>query len=218
MIIDIIKKDICPLHIEDEGINSLAIMDEYKTHQLPVVNGHNELLGLINENIIMNMEDLKNSLQFVRHEIHKIFIVFDSHIFEAIKILAENQLSILPVVDKEHKYIGHLRSIDIIRRIGETSNNYSHTFIIVISAKPKNYLLSEISRLIEENSGTILTLWKEFKEQKTNIHLLITCTNSEKIIQVLERYDYDISNIFINKSNFDSLDDRFESFIKYLNP
>ena len=75
MIIDIIKKDICPLHIEDEGINSLAIMDEYKTHQLPVVNGHNELLGLINENIIMNMEDLKNSLQFVRHEIHKIFIV-----------------------------------------------------------------------------------------------------------------------------------------------
>ena len=94
MIIDIIKKDICPLHIEDAGINSLAIMDEYKTHQLPVVNGRNELLGLINENIIMNMEDLKNSLQFVRHEIYKIFVVFDSHIFEAIKILAENQLSI----------------------------------------------------------------------------------------------------------------------------
>ena len=218
MIIDIIKKDICPLHIEDEGINSLAIMDEYKTHQLPVVNGHNELLGLINENIIMNMEDLKNSLQFVRHELHKIFVVFDSHIFEAIKILAENQLSILPVVDKDHKYIGHLTSTDIIRKIGETSNNYSHTFIIVISAKPKNYLLSEISRLIEENTGTILTLWKELKEQKTNIHLLITCTNSEKIIQVLERYDYDMLNIFINKSNIDSLDDRFESFIKYLNP
>tara|TARA_B100000287_G_scaffold420039_1_gene458954 strand:- start:137 stop:793 length:657 start_codon:yes stop_codon:yes gene_type:complete len=218
MIIDIIKKDICPLHIEDEGINTLAIMDEYKTHQLPVVNGNNEFLGLINENVIMNMEDLKNSLQFVRREIHKIFVVFDAHIFEAIKILSENQLSILPVVDKDHNYIGHITAIDIIKKIGETNTNYSHTFIIVISTKPKNYLLSEISRLIEENSGTILKLWKELKEEKTNIHILVTCTNSERIIKVLERYDYNISNVFINKSDVRHLDDRFESFIQYLNP
>jgi len=218
MIRDIIKKDICPLHIEDEGINTLAIMDEYKTNQLPVVNGNNELLGIINESVIMNMEDLKNSLQFVRHEIHKIFVVFDSHIFEAIKILAENQLSLLPVVNKDQNYIGYLKSIDIIKKIGETSVNYSNNFIVVISSKPKNYLLSEISRLIEENNGTILTLWKELKEEKSNIHILITCTNSERIIQVLERYDYDIESIFINKSDIESLDDRFESFIKYLNP
>tara|TARA_Y100000766_G_scaffold285052_1_gene306088 strand:- start:2412 stop:3068 length:657 start_codon:yes stop_codon:yes gene_type:complete len=218
MIRDIIKKDIFPLHIEDEGINTLAIMDEYKTYQLPVVNGNNELLGIINESVIMNMEDLKNSLQFVRHEILKIFIVLDTHIFEAIKIIAKNQLSILPVVNKDYNYIGYLKSTDVIKKIGETSVLYSNTFIIVISTKPKNYLLSEISRLIEENTGTILTLWKELKEEKTNIHILITCTNSERIIQALERYNYDIASIFINKSDFESLDDRFESFIKYLNP
>tara|TARA_B100001113_G_C21098000_1_gene617404 strand:- start:186 stop:842 length:657 start_codon:yes stop_codon:yes gene_type:complete len=218
MISDIIKKDICPLHIEDEGINTLSIMDEYKIHQLPVVNGNNELLGLISESIIMNMEDLKKSIQFVRHEIHKIFILFDSHIFEAIKILSENQLSILPVVNKDHNYIGYLKTTDIIKKIGEMSVNYSNTFIIVISAKPKSYMLSEIARLIEENTGTILTLWKELKEDKTNIHILATCTNAERIIQGLERYDYDVSNTFISKSDVENLDDRFESFIKYLNP
>ncbi|MAQ47488.1 MAG: hypothetical protein CMD27_01240 [Flavobacteriales bacterium] len=218
MIRDIIKKDIFPLHIEDEGINILAIMDEYKTYQLPVVNGNNELLGIINESVIINMEDLKNSLQFVRHEMLKIFIVLDTHIFEAIKIIAENQLSILPVVNKDYNYIGYLKSTDVIKKIGETSILYSNTFIIVISTKPKHYLLSEISRLIEENTGTILTLWKELKEEKTNIHILITCTNSERIIQALERYNYDIASIFINKSDFESLDNRFESFIKYLNP
>ena len=218
MIRDIIKKDIFPLHIEDEGINTLAIMDEYKTYQLPVVNGNNELLGIINESVIINMEDLKNSLQFVRHEMLKIFIVLDTHIFEAIKIIAENQLSILPVVNKDYNYIGYLKSTDVIKKIGETSILYSNTFIIVISTKPKHYLLSEISRLIEENTGNILTLWKELKEEKTNIHILITCTNSERIIQALERYNYDIASIFINKSDFESLDNRFESFIKYLNP
>tara|TARA_B100000902_G_C27011631_1_gene765096 strand:+ start:120 stop:776 length:657 start_codon:yes stop_codon:yes gene_type:complete len=218
MIIDIIKKDICPLHIEEKGINTLAIMDEYKTHQLPVVNGNNELLGLINEGVIMNMEDLRNSLQLIRHEIHKIFILFDAHIFEAIKILAENPLSLLPVVNKNHQYIGYIKAIDIIQKIGEININYSNTFMIIISTKPNNYLLSEISRLIEENTGKILTLWTELKEEKTNIHILITCTNSERIIQVLERYDYNISNVFINKSDVEHLDDRFESFIQYLNP
>ena len=98
------------------------------------------------------------------------------------------------------------------------SVNYSNTFIIVISVKPNNYMLSEISRLIEENTGTILTLWKELKEDKTNIHILATCTNAERIIQGLERYDYNVSNTFISKSNVENLDDRFESFIKYLNP
>ena len=47
MIIDIIKKDITPSHIEDIAINILASMEEYKTQIMPVVNGENKFLGIV---------------------------------------------------------------------------------------------------------------------------------------------------------------------------
>ena len=44
MIIEVLKKDLIPPHIEDVAINTLAIMEEYKTSVLPVVDGENKLL------------------------------------------------------------------------------------------------------------------------------------------------------------------------------
>ena len=54
--------------------------------------------------------------------------------------------------------------------------------------------------------------------QKMNLHLLITSTNTNGVIQALERYDYVITNTFFTNSEIENLDNRFESFIKYLNP
>ena len=73
MIIDIIKKDIAPSHIEDVAINILASMDEYKTHIMPVVDGDNKYLGVIEEDSILNMENIQQSLQFARREFKNIF-------------------------------------------------------------------------------------------------------------------------------------------------
>ena len=90
--------------------------------------------------------------------------------------------------------------------------------IIVLSVTPKNYSIHEISRLIEENSGKIITLWHETIEEKLNLHLLIISNNTKAIIKTLERYDYIITNSFLETSHSENLNNRFESFIKYLNP
>jgi Mg/Co/Ni transporter MgtE len=142
-VVDILRNDICPLHIEDEGINTLSIMDDYKIPQLPVVNENNELLGLIEEDAIVNMEDLNKSLEFIQHKINKVFVLFDAHIFEAMKIITEHQLSLLPVVNQDHNYIGYLEAIDIISKLGAMCTHYSNTCIIVIATKPKNYIQTQ---------------------------------------------------------------------------
>ena len=107
---------------------------------------------------------------------------------------------------------------DIIKKIGETTELNTNTSIIIISTINKDYSLNEITRLIEENNGKIMTLWNDFKKDKIDIHLLITCPNSQRIIQALERYDYSITETFVKNSNSSNLDERFESFLKYLNP
>ncbi len=218
MILDIIKKDIDPLNIKDEGIYTLSIMDEYKVNHLPVINSQNELLGLINESTILNMEDLQKSIQSIKNKLHNIYINFDEHIFKAIQIITKNQLTLVPVINKDYKYVGYIKSVDVIKKIGSINVNESNICVLIITTKENNYMLSEISRLIEENSGKVLTLFTEIKDNKINIHIMIRCSNAERITQALERYDYNISNKFINQPDLDNLDDRFESFIKFLNP
>ena len=218
MIIDIIKKDITPSHIEDIAINILAAMEEHKTHIMPVVNGANKFLGIIEEEKILNMENIQQSLQFTQREFKNIFTFLESHIFESIRIISENQISILPVINENFQYIGYIRAIDILKKIGQNSMITQETNIIVLLVTPKNYSIHEISRLIEENNGKIITLWHEAIEDKLHLHLLIIANNTKSIIKTLERYDYIIADSFLEKADSENLNDRFESFIKYLNP
>ena len=89
--------------------------------------------------------------------------------------------------------------------------------IIVISLHKKDYVLSEISRLIEENNGKIITLWQEITNDKINVHLALSCIKCDTIIKTLERYEYNITETFSSDYTSNALDDRFESFINYLN-
>lgn len=218
MIIDIIKKDITPSHIEDIAINILASMEEYKTQIMPVVNGENKFLGIIEEVSILNMDNIQQSLQFTQREFKNIFTFLESHIFESIRIISENQISILPVINKNFQYVGYITAIDVLKKMGQNSISTQETNIIVLLVTPKNYSIYEISRLIEENNGKIITLWHETIEDKLHLHLLIISNNTKSIIKTLERYDYIIADSFLDKSNSEDLNDRFESFIKYLNP
>ena len=217
MILDIVKKDIIPPHIEDDAINTLAIMEEYKITTLPVVDGKNKFLGVIDEDSIINMDNLQNTLQFLKNSFKNISISLNAHFFESIKIITENKISMLPVVNQNNNYIGYITTVDLIKKMGIIYQNHAKISIIVISINQKDYMLSEISRLVEENSGKIMTLWTGKNKDKIDLHVLITCQNTQSILQSLERYGYDVTKSVLNDIEDNNLDDRFESFINYLN-
>ena len=218
MIMKIVKKDLNPSHIEDLGINTLAMMDEFKIRELPVVNGDNKLMGLVTEDDILNMDDIQKPLQFISNKFKNKFIFLESHMFEIIRIFSESQLSLVPVVNQENHYIGYVRPFDVIQTLGEDHTNDLKS-IITISMNRKNYTLFEITRLIEENKGKIVGLWNNTSDEIIIMNLLIATNNINIIIKTLERYDYNVTRTFIEKINVNNnLDDRFESFLKYLNP
>jgi len=165
----------------------------------------------------MGMDNLQDPLETLRNSCNKVSLLLEAHIFEAIHLFSKNNTTILPII-KQDQYLGYISMSDIIKKIGETTELNTNTSIIIISTINKDYSLNEITRLIEENNGKIMTLWNDFKKDKIDIHLLITCPNSQRIIQALERYDYSITETFVKNSNSSNLDERFESFLKYLNP
>ena len=218
MIEEIIKTDVSPLFINESGINSLSIMDQQKVHQLPVIDLQKNFLGIVNDEIIMELEDLNDPLFVLKNKFNFQFIFKDSHMFEAMKIISQNHLANLPVVDKNYNYIGLISIVDVLNGFNIYDDFMSNKFIIVISSTPKNYILSEIYRIIEDNNGIVNKFWRVIKNDKVELNLIIDSERKERIIRALERYNYKISACFFENDKKNNFDDNFESLYKYLNP
>ena len=215
MITNIIRKDFVPPRLENSAINILATMEELKVSEIPIVNSDYQFLGLIEEKTILNMENLQEPLQFMQNQLKNIFIFSETNLFQTIRVFREYQLSLLPVIDLDKTYLGYIQPADIIAEIG--SVNYDATTTMTIIVEKKDYNLHEISRLIQENNGAILSFFSQIKQDKLHLMILINCNNSQSIIRTLKRYDYQIIEQFSEQLKTGDLDDRFESFIKYLN-
>jgi len=215
MITNIIRKDFVPPRLENSAINILATMEELKVSEIPIVNSDYQFLGLIEEKTILNMENLQEPLQCMQNQLKNIFIFSEANLFQTIRVFREHKLSLLPVIDEDKAYLGYIQPADIIAEIG--SVNCDTTTTITIIVEKKDYNLHEISRLIQENNGTILSFFSQIKQDKLHLTILINCNNSQSIIRALKRYDYQIIEQFSEQLKTGNLDDRFESFIKYLN-
>ena len=216
--INIIRNELSPLFLNDIAINALPIMEEYKIGHIPIVDQKNKILGLMDESSILNMNNLQDPLSLIKHECRNISISEHSHFFQAINIFCEHGISLLPIVNRHNIYLGYILPIDVIKKIGIMAPNDINTSIITLSIKQKDYTLQEINRLIEENNGKIISLWSELNNNKIEIHILINCINFKIITKTLERYGYTLIRTLSNNVETNNLDDRFESFIKYLNP
>ena len=84
----------------------------------------------------------------------------------------------------------------------------------------RDYSLSELSRLAEENDAKILSLYVSSSPDSTEIEVTIKLNifDMSSVLRSLERYGYNIKASFRDVDKMDTLyRDRFEEFMRYLN-
>ncbi|MBJ05006.1 MAG: hypothetical protein CMP65_03800 [Flavobacteriales bacterium] len=217
MISDVIKNNIQPLFVSETGINALSYIGESGYDALPVINEKCQFIGIIQEKHILAMNNIEVSISSIQNYFQRVFAETDTHLFEIINIFSTNDFHLLPVVNKSHNYIGYITSSDIFAKLDSPQHFNSIKCIVTVSMAIKDYSLNHISRLIEENNGKIVSLLSEINKKKIHLHLLIDCLNPQRVIQTLERHSYSVEEKLLNKSFSSHLDERFESFLKYLN-
>jgi len=100
-----------------------------------------------------------------QHE-NKIFVHEDCHIFNIIDRLAKNDLSIIPVLDKENRYKGCIAQGDLFQYFGDIFTFEFPGSIIELNIAVRDYSLQEISQqslltlemIVLLASGTIIIL------------------------------------------------------------
>ena len=117
-------------------------------------------------------------------------------------------------------YYGYITIADVIYKIGEPYQ-LTEIGILTIECTMEDYSLSEISRLIEQNKGKVISSFVQINPNSKNIYvdIIINQKNLTRIIKSLKRFKWNVietydTSLFENLSSMvsnstDSLEKNF---------
>lgn len=213
----LITDEILPLKTSDTGAQALAFMDDYKLTHLPIVNDV-EYLGLISEDDIFVLNNFDQPLGNHQLSISNASVSANQHVFEVLKIIAEQKLTIVPVLDDKNRYLGSITAQKLIESLANVFSVDQPGGLIILEMSEKDYVLSEISQIVESNHGKVLSLNITSSSDSSMIEVAIKLSIKEiqPIIQTFNRYNYNIKASITESEDFDDLKDRYDSLMNYL--
>ncbi len=187
--------------------------------QLPVVTA-NQYLGML---------DAKN-LHFIEHEAESViaatwyerskpFIYAHAHPYDAQKILDLYQYDILPVLNTDDEYRGCIVSKKLQQFFAQLLNTDSEGSIIVLALALRDYSLSEIARICENEQVQLLSVGTRFNTQLQKLEICLKTNTQElsALLQAFERYDYEVLEYYGNSKNEEEIQRRYQLLMNYIN-
>jgi len=211
----LLTSEIPCLSAQDEPMNALDLMDQFRISHLPVVE-NGKFLGIIAEDALMDLESLQgdsSGLPLIRSH-----ALPDMHVFDILKMASEHRLSIIPVVDAENNYLGSIRLEDLVEQMTEMQGANQRGGIMVLEMWEKDYSMQQISRIIEENNSKILsTTLSPGEGGKIEVNLKLNQPDLNAIISSFERFGYNVKANYQESVYTEDLRKRYDELMRILN-
>ena len=218
LVSDHLLNDIKPLKLTEKVSDVLDLMEELKYGHLPIVE-QGTYLGIVCDDDLLEVDRDNDELSMHSRLFKGYSINHSTHLFDALKVIGEGQLSLLPVVGEAGRYLGYLSPLEIIQDLGRQLTFTESGSVMVLQIPVRDYHLSQIAQIVEQEDARIIGfhLYESQESDQLFLALKINQTDLSKIIKSFERFNYNIHQVF-HESLFDnSTSDRYESLMKYLN-
>ncbi len=214
----LISENIPIVNLEDTGFKVINMMDAFGVSHLPVVQD-DVFLGLLSEEDIYQHRDLNLPISDYSLVVQGNYVFDRQHIYDVVGIAARKKLSIVPVVEEGHIYLGSVVVSELLGVLDDLLCIEEPGTILVLELNSVDYSLSEISQIIEYNDSKVLSLYvkKHSGSKKILLSIKIKSDNIISVIESFNRYDYVIKEIYSNENHDrDIYEDRFNNLLRYL--
>jgi len=214
----LIAHDIPALTVEQTGREAFHMLNDYHVKHLPVVD-NGKLVGLLSEEDIFNHK-LASPLSEHDFSVMPLFQVHESkHIFEIIKIMGDHRLTVIPVIDAEGKYLGLVQQNDVLRYFAHTASLTEHGAVLVLEMPRRDYALSTIARIFEEEKVNILSAFVTSLPNPEQVELTLKLDRHDlsRAMASLERHEFEVKETFGETDRSELLRDRYDALMHYLN-
>lgn len=215
---ELITDEVPPLKTTDSGEKALRWMDEFKVYHLPVVNG-TEFVGIISDSMILDLNEPDIPVGEFKQGLLQTSVRKHQHIYDVMKIIADHNLSVVPILDENDKYVG-LTTIPFLMKLITNTASISETGgIIVLELNVNDYSLAEIAQIVEGNNAKILSCYTTSASDSTKIEITLKINRKDLggVLQTFNRYDYIVRAYYQKGDENNDLQDRYDSLMNFLN-
>ncbi|MHB8260279.1 MAG: CBS domain-containing protein [Bacteroidia bacterium] len=217
-IVDLITHDIPTLKGSDTVEQALLWMEEFKVTHLTVLH-HKKLSGIVSEEELLAVANPQstiadNKFSFIKPQVHQ-----TQHTFDALKIMSNLQLSLIPVLDEKDNYLGNITQKSVLGRLAGLSAIMEQGGIIELEINTNDYSLAQIASIVEGNDAKILSCYVTSLPDTSKILVTLKINHEDlsRILQTFERYQYTVKASYHQAEYEDDFKTRVNEFIKYLN-
>ncbi len=205
------------LQLNDTVGKALQLINDFKVSHLPVVS-EEKYLGLISEEDLLDADNKKMHIQLLRNDFIDISIKENEHFLQAVNISNQYQTSVVPVVNEEKELLGSISGQTLLRILGNFSGAQEIGGIIVLEMERSQFIISEISRIVESNDATILHLNTTVQPETGLLSVTIHINKKELslIVAAFERYEYDVIYYFGEQKFENEIHSNYRHLMNYL--
>jgi len=205
------------LGIYDKVSFALQLMDDYDVQHLPVMN-EDKYAGLVAKDDLLDADE-SAMLASLEEQFLKVSVKKEEYFLSALKIAANNQLSLIPVVNEAFELSGVIPANNLLQYTSHFVGNEEPGGLIVLAIERRNYSFGEISRLVETNDAYITQL-NTYTEQESGLIIATLKINKielSDIIATFQRYEYIIRYYFGEEQYANELKENYNHLMTYLN-
>lgn len=212
-----IDETIIPLKTSDSIYFAIDFFKEFSIRQLPVVHD-NLCIGILSLDDIDD-EDIYDLPILDYINLNYSFASNNDHIYEVMRAISEQASTLFPVLDENNNYIGSITLSSLFKNYVNCAAFIQPGSILVLEIDKKNYSLSEIARIVESENKVILgsLLSSNVESDVLEITLKLNSVQIQNLITTFERFGYNIKATFNEEDFMDTLKNRYESLMTYLN-
>lgn len=215
---EIISDAIPSLRTVDTVQKALDRMNDFKLKHLPVVN-EATLLGLVSEDDLLNIPNHDTLLSDAAVNILNVFVLNNAHTYDVIRLLGQLKLTAVPVLDQQKNYLGLISINNMVDAIAEQYAVNEPGGIIVLEISNRDNSLAHIAQIVEADNAQVLSSYVNAFEDSTRLEVTLKVNKTEitSLVASFERYDYLVKEVYNNTQIDDGSQERYDSFMNYLN-
>ncbi len=205
------------INLFDKISLALQLMDEYDVLHLPVLS-EEKYAGLISKDDLLDADE-GNLVATMESSLQQVSVKSDEYFLSALRIIADHELSLLPVITAQSELSGVITARDLLRRLSSFVGNDDKGGIIVLETEKRNFSFGEVNRLVETNDAYITQL-NTYTEPDTGLVVITLKVNKievSDIVATFQRYDYAVRYYFGEETYTNELKENYNHLLSYLN-
>ena len=196
LVAQLIQTDYPTLQLSDKVSFALQLMEDYEIQDLPVIINE-ALTGCISKDDLLDADE-EVVIATLQEQFNNTSVKRDEYFLSALKLLVENNTSLIAVTNESKEYLGVVTSSALLEQLSIYVGAGESGGIIVLEIDRRNYSFGEISRLVETNDAYITQL-NSYTESSTGlviVSLKVNRVEISDIIATFHRYEYVVRYYF----------------------